>query len=648
MKSLFLCFYKTTRSSSVLRLLLLSCFLFTTTQSQPLWQSNLDSKIQFYQTTDFGILLAGTNNSLYGIDGKTGQRLWKRSHRGLNETSITPVPGTDLVLFTLDQGKKSRLEAVDLLTGNPIWRSDKIKGDVLQLAVDPEQDLIAVIMVKNPRGSFGKTIRKKPITHVLRLSDGEELWKRKFVNDVVMMPSRFDKEGKIAYTLDNYRAPLMLDNRLFLFYEGVTSYDARTGKNKKREKFGVNEDGLALTNADPIFDDKYIYISGRGKVRAVDRRTGKIVWKAKDLGVTSEITLVGNILYVRTGGQFTRIKDGKIKKKGPFGVSAIDTRTGKRLWRYKGADKGMTNFVFPSRSAIFIADKNELIAIDTTNGKRIRKFKHKVKDPQFVLLNERNVLVVGGREELAAFGAVISTDIKKPRKVKSLGIAPLWRVKHKPPSRGIFRITAGIALRATAVYFRYGSLANTAFNAFRGASLAKSALSFRWSGLKTRFSSLNLTTLASNSAQNYVGRRIRVFGVAARTVGFSNRVRGLEIIPSRKRIIGGIARRNAPSRTVIRDSLIERLDPVRRLEKLSDFFLRRKRLSEFRGKYMYFYTDLPRPFRRKGLAGVNVHTGKDARFILIRNPDVRFITDETNGILYSANGKRLQAFEILR
>ena len=628
--------------------LLCSVFLFGVTLSaQPVWQANLDSKVKFYQTTDFGILVVGTSNSLYGIDGKTGRRLWRRSHRGLNETSITPVPGTDLILFTLDTGKKSRLEAVDLLTGKRIWRSNKVKGDVLQLAVDPEQDLIAVVMVKKPKGNFGEKLKRKPITHVFELSSGKELWRRKFVSKIELMPSRFDKQGEIAFTLDNYRAPLMLDGRLFMFYEGVTSYNARNGKNKEREKFRVNEGGLALTDADPIFDDQNLYISGRGKVRAVDRRTGKVKWKAKDLGVTPEMALSGDILYVRTGGQFTRIKDGKIKKKGPFGVSAINTRTGKRLWRYKGADKGMTNFVFPFRNVVFIADKNELIAIDARNGKRLRKIKHKVKEAQFVLVNERRVLVVGGREELAAFGPILSTSSDRKRKIKSLGIAHLWRAKHKAPKRGIFRVTAGIALRATAIYFRYGGLANSALNVARGATLAKSALSFRWSGLRTRVGSFDLTTLASNSAQNYFGNRIRVFGIAARTQGFAHRVRGLEIVPSRGRIIGGVVRRSAPSRSAAQASLLERLDPVRRIEKLSDYFLRRKRLAAFRGKYMYFYTDLPRPFRKKGLVGVNVHTGQDARFILVSNPDARFVTDEVNGLLYSARGNKLRALDVL-
>ena len=114
---------------------------------------------------------------------------------------------------------------------------------------------------------------------------------------------------------------------------------------------------LALTEADPVFDEKFIYTSGRGKVRAVNRQTGKVEWEAKDLGVTPEMAVIGNVLYVRTGGQFTRIKDGETEEKGSFGVSAIDTRNGKTLWRYKGADKGLTNFVFADAGTILVADK---------------------------------------------------------------------------------------------------------------------------------------------------------------------------------------------------------------------------------------------------------------------------------------------------
>ncbi|MBP6214437.1 MAG: hypothetical protein KA447_15465, partial [Pyrinomonadaceae bacterium] len=72
--------------------------------AQPNWQSNLDSRIRFYQTTDLGIILAGTEKSLYAIDGQTGERLWRRSTGKIGETAVTPVPDTDVVLFTQDVG----------------------------------------------------------------------------------------------------------------------------------------------------------------------------------------------------------------------------------------------------------------------------------------------------------------------------------------------------------------------------------------------------------------------------------------------------------------------------------------------------------------------------------------------------------------
>jgi hypothetical protein len=195
-------------------------------------------------------------------------------------------------------------------------------------------------------------------------------------------------------------------------------------------------------------------------------------------------------------------------------------------------------------------------------------------------------------------------------------------------------------------------LATSALNLVRGASIARSALSFRFSGLKTRFAGFDLTTIASNAGQDYIGNSIRVFGIAAQNPNILNRIQGLQIIAPnssniRGKIIGGAFRRVTPSRADVQESFLERLDPVNQIEKLSEYFLRRKRLAAFRGNYMYFYTDLPEPFDKKGLVGVNVHTGEDARFILVEKPDTRFITDETNGLLYSANGSRLLAFDVL-
>jgi hypothetical protein len=133
------------------------------------------------------------------------------------------------------------------------------------------------------------------------------------------------------------------------------------------------------------------------------------------------------------------------------------------------------------------------------------------------------------------------------------------------------------------------------------------------------------------------------YGAIARTPGMHNRVPGVQIQRPGAAMLGRVA----PSRAEIKDSVFDRLDPDRQLERLSNYLLRKKRLSELKGNYMYFYTDLPKPFGRKGMAGVNVHNGRGSRYILASDPDEQFVTDETVNLLYSADGSQLKAFEML-
>lgn len=620
-----------------MRVLFLFCLLLMPAGAfSQVWQENLDTKIRFYQTTEFGIVLAAGDNSLFAFDSQSGQRLWRRKHKGLDETSITQIPSTDLILVSTDDGDKSCVEAIDLLSGERIWRSDRIKGDVMQLAVDPENDLLVAVLVKKSKAKIGGEVKRSPMIHSIRLSDGEELWRKQLDSDVQMMPSRFDSEGEVPHTLDNYRPPLILDGRIFVFYEGVTAYDARNGDQKFRDEFKVNESGLALTEADVTFDDQRIYVSGRGKIRAIDRRNLKLDWEAGDLGNSAEMALVGSDLVVRTGGQFTRLKDGEIEQKGPYGVSAINVADGKTRWRFKGADKGITNLAIPDAGTVVIADRDQVYAIDSRTGREIAKFDHDVERAQFIVINETGSAVIGGKDEIAAF------PVPSARADRNSRVSATWRVKHKAPARGVLRIVTGIALRAAAIYFRYGSIGSSALNLARGAASVRSVLNLRWSGLKSRFGSLDLTSLASNAAGNYVTNRLTVFGIASRTANIASRVSGLQI--RRPSVINQIA----PSRADVQESILDRIDPVRRIEKLSDLLLRRKRLAELRGNYMYFYTDLPEPFDRKGLVGVNIHTGRDDRFVLIGDPDRYFTIDETVGYLFSSDGSNLAGFDIIQ
>jgi len=283
-------------------------------------------------------------------------------------------------------------------------------------------------------------------------------------------------------------------------------------------------------------------------VRAISRENGDTEWEAKDLGLTPEMILVNNLLYVRTGGQFTRLKDGENVERGSYGVSAIDARTGKVLWRYKGADKGITNLVLPNASTIVVADRDDLIIIDSTTGKRRTRVKHGIERASFGVLNEGGNVVVGGQSEIAAFDPTSGRE--------------MWRARHTPPGRGIFRTVTAIAARAASLYFRYGGTATTAF---RGVQIARALSSLSWSGLVARSSVSNLQALATSSARkyatSYAANRLRFFGVASRLRGSLGNLAtngpGLPSLPSPPSPADIVRRRTVD----VDERLLDRLDP---------------------------------------------------------------------------------------
>jgi outer membrane protein assembly factor BamB len=587
------------------------------------WSTKLDASVRFYQSTDVGVLVVGTEKSLYGLEAETGDVLWRRKDARLDETDVSAVPGTDVLLVTLESGSKTRLESLDIVTGESLWRSDKVRGAVMQTAFEPNAGLLAAVFVRDAKSKPRSGFKRKPELHVFDLASGEELWKRELESEVEMMPVAWgdDHDKDVPYTLDNYRPPAFLDGRLYLFYEGLTSLDARTGKERRREKFKVNEDGLALTESDPVADERYIYISGRGRVRAISRTDGEVAWESKDLGLTPEIVLAGGTLYARTGGQFTRLEDGEEVARGPYGVSALDAATGKTLWRYKGADKGLTNFAVPNAGTVAVADRDDLILLDSATGKRRLKVSHNVEAAAFLLLNERGELVLGGKNELAAFEAASGT--------------PLWRERHEPPGRGLLRTVAAVAARAASLYFRYGGAASTVF---RGARIAGALAGLRSSGLAAHVTLTDLTSLASdytrNYARAYAAERLSTYGALSRVR------RGLSTstnVATRPRV-------SAPSGSDVSERLLDRLDPASQLTRLSRFLMRTRRLAALRGRWMYYYTSLRGGGR--GLVGVDVETGRASREVRLSDPDERFISDEDAGLLYVSKADRLVAHRL--
>jgi outer membrane protein assembly factor BamB len=614
-----------------MRRLLIICSLFAAflppTVHGQVWSTKLDDTVRFYQQTDVGAIVVGTKKSVYAVDSMTGDILWRRKDSSLDENDVAPIPGTDLVLMSFEKGSRTRIEAIDTLSGDRIWQSEKLRGAVMQIAVEPEKNLLAVVMARDAKDPLHEGFKRKPVVHVLDLASGDELWKHELGGEIEMMPTRWAEKDDVEYSLDNYQPPLFADGRLYLFYEGATSYDARDGSERTRDKYRVNEEGLALTEAPPVADEGFIYTSGRGHVRAISRVSGKVAWEAKDLGVTPELILTKGVLYARMGGQFTRLKDGEIVERGPYGVAAISTESGKVLWQYKGADKGITNLVVNDTTTVTIADHDEVITLSTTNGKRVAHMAHHVKQPAFALLNERGEVVIGGQEDIAAF---------------SHGVQ-VWRGHYPPPGRGLLKTVAAIAARAASLYFRFGGTVSTGL---QGMQIARTLTSLSWSGLATRSSFSNLQTLATNlatgSARSYGARQFKAFGVASKLrSGINDPTKEI-----RERISSNLAERRPRD---VEDRLLDKLDPAHQLDRLSKFLWHRERLAALRGNWMYFYTDLGGDGGHS-LAGINLDGstgGVWERSVRLKEIDERFVTDEVSEKLYTAHGNQLLAYSLV-
>jgi len=125
--------------------------LVAMTAAAQAWSAKLDDTVRFYQPTDVGAIVVGTKKSLYAVDSATGDILWRRKTSALDENDVAPVPGTDLVLLSFEKDQKTRIEATDVLSGDAIWQSDKLKGAVMQMAVDIDSNLLAVVLAKDAK-----------------------------------------------------------------------------------------------------------------------------------------------------------------------------------------------------------------------------------------------------------------------------------------------------------------------------------------------------------------------------------------------------------------------------------------------------------------------------------------------------------------
>lgn len=435
----------------------------------PLWMFD---GAKWYAMTESGNVMVGMKNGLAMLDGANGKQIWTRTDLGeIKEDEYTELSGTPLILFADNSGwaqRKTKLTAVDALTGATVWQTEKMLGFTAEIAPLYEKDMLVFLTIKDNRMN-----KDKPDIYALKMSTGELLWQNEYTEKVDLYGIEKKKRGGASamllgsgggasnrFDLKGENPPIFDGDSVYMTYAGLHRYNLADGKLVWKTLYDVTDGSLKNTNGQAIVDGDMIYTSAQGIIRAIDKNSGAVKWTTKDFGKggIAEMQLHENVIYGRMGGQFFSAKKGEWQKKTPIGVVALNKNSGATNWIYTGANETITNMiVLPKDNVLVVADKSNVIGLDlSSQGKVKEAYKIKLKfkralgamdvgskvaaigfggiggafkkgakrtdEPVSLVRQENGTIVVRGKQHLLAFNPV-TKDIAWSNKYAAPGIS---------------------------------------------------------------------------------------------------------------------------------------------------------------------------------------------------------------------------------
>lgn len=508
--------------SYLISALVIGALLAVSTQAGPLWTHKPTTDIKWYRVTDIGSVLVGSKTGLYTLDGESGQTIWTRNDlAGTEEFEVEMIAGTPLMFVSDTSGtfsKGTKLFALDLLTGQNIWETDKLKGATV--AVEPVYEKDLVLLVTVPTNNANKA---KPKITALRLTTGELIWEADYPDTVDLYGIERGSKYFPKFDLSGANEPIHDSDSVYFTYAGLHRYSLEDGKLLWGVKYDVTEGSIKRGNGQALIDGDTVYTSAKGQLRAIDKQTGALKWTSKDFGgAVAEVKQVDDVIYGRLGGAFYDFAKREYVNKKPFGVAAVNRQTGATLWYYEGAKDSVTNMVvLRDQNLVLLADAKNVIALDTASaGKAKETYKMKIEfknnlgaaataakvvkfgfgglsalgskggdttdEPVALYRRENGTVVVQGKQHLLAFD---------PR-TKSIA----WSVKYEAPGVPGWQKIAMAGLTALA----YTSATASAASTYYGTSQNRWANSQRINSLASYEQFVSKRYSATKSTGNYV------------------------------------------------------------------------------------------------------------------------------------------------
>lgn len=301
---------------------------------------------------DGSVMYIGSRDgSLYALRTSDGSLLWKTSPE--HAVDVIPATDGDIVVYGSSSARLTALSASD---GSPLWSYDAGDG------VFQSSPLIVGDRVFS--GGGGHFVR------AFDRSSGKVLWEKEL--GMWVQSSAAHKDGVLYIGSD---AGFLM------------AYDASTGREKWRfaakmpgepnEETSVTADPKITPDghrsnilSTPRFSGNLVFITSiAGKVYAVDTDTGAEVWSFLGERIVTDTTVSGDVLYTHSDMGILR---------------ALDIKTGKVLW---GAKTGTAQNYWPGpyqtasapavyKNQVFVGGTDgDVTAYDSSNGSVLWSFR---------------------------------------------------------------------------------------------------------------------------------------------------------------------------------------------------------------------------------------------------------------------------------
>ncbi len=345
-------------------LLLLTVMLASLTMmAQPSakeWSKKFDGNIKWYQISDAGIMIVGTNDALYGLNPDTGTEIWKIDKlERVAEENYDPIEGTpyaDILINKTFSGIQHNI--VDIVTGKV-------------LANTKDFDLLMVtkrihIVELNSMMFYGLSKNNgKPTMIMISLADGHKIWEQQKLFDKkteeVTSNGLATKDGiYIATTKNIYKLNQQTGEVLWSVERKTEKPVVAMAANKKGGLGGFmggnGSHADASANSESSSAQFFIRNNNNDKVYFWNQEVLVAYNNADGKPITKEVELQSPVAYIlydthgmlvttsektqkdqatqgsSGGGLLGKIKRGSASGKNRASVLCIDPETGDNKW----------------------------------------------------------------------------------------------------------------------------------------------------------------------------------------------------------------------------------------------------------------------------------------------------------------------------